>query len=256
VAIGPLPPHVPGPGVANAASMSVSRASRLRTVVPVRLAASWVSLSARAPLGIVRICHHRHSRVGRYDAAKQVKAFRAQIRGDGAEASDIATRPRNAGDETIPDGVGGEAENNRDARRRGRGSLSQQRSRGKDHVGLAPCQFGGHRREPLGMPLRGSKLQPHVLSNDVAERTQPSPNARWTVSLSGANSVVFVVSHPIRKVHPDTCASPGSGVTTTVSARRAKKLNSASLMGSSKRRGTRHRPYRAWTPNARGGLVY
>jgi hypothetical protein len=118
--------------------------------------------------GIIGITHRAEAaRVGN-DLPQQLDHLAAQIAGEIGDAGDIRSRPRQAGDQALIDGIGDPDEDDGD--RRGRAP-------GGDHRGCGPCQddivataheIGRDVLVLLGRGRRRAEFDGEVLAFDIA----------------------------------------------------------------------------------------
>ena len=117
--------------------------------------------------GIIGITHRAEAaRVGN-DLPQQLDHLAAQIAGEIGDAGDIRSRPRQAGDQALTDGIGDADEDDGD-----RGG----RAAGGDHPACGPCQDDivataheiGRDIPHLGRARRRAEFDDEVLTFDIA----------------------------------------------------------------------------------------
>ena len=115
---------------------------------------------------IVRV-HEESDHLGLGDQlGQQLEPLGHQLRGQNADAREVAARPGKAGDQTLSDRVGAE-EDNRD--RRGCAFAARAAGgAGHDHVDLAADEVGGQCGQPIIATLRPAVFDRHILSLDIA----------------------------------------------------------------------------------------
>jgi len=122
---------------------------------------------------IVRVHQQRdHSGLGN-QLGKQLEPLRIQLGGEHAHARDVATRPRETGDEAQPDRVGADDERDWNGGRRPFGRLGCRGAAARrNQLDLAADKFGGHSRQPVIVAVGPAVLDGHVLPLDISRFAQ------------------------------------------------------------------------------------
>src|SRR6266545_6002325 len=133
---------------------------------------------------------------------EQFQTLADELRGEVGQPRDIATRPREAGDEPAPNRIASNKDNG-DSRSRLLGHTGAEcASFGHDDINLERNQFGRKSGEPLELPLGISVFNHDVAALDVTEITQSLTEGLVLVGAGGEVGVQVAYSSDVGRLLP------------------------------------------------------
>ena len=168
--------------------------------------------------GIARIDEHSHASGSRYQFTQKFQPFCRQLADEKIDARQVAARPGEAGDETKPDRVFGDAEDDRNRRGccfgRERRSGPPLATMTRD---LPANQVGRQLRQPIESALRPAVDDRNVLALDVAgflqalaERVQTASDRVRAIGCRGTRSPASPAAARRAAKRPAAAAPPSS----------------------------------------------